>query len=329
MYAMMTSMERRQTTDPRALALASAGRESRKVLKTQPMGEVSLRDPCLPPVPCLCPTRYASLGVMMKRWLQPQTRQGAGQTKEAQRMVFMNAQGDHEFQESLKGFANNRVRTAKYNVVTFLPLFLFEMFSRAAYFYFLCQVTSPPWKRILPRRHPIATYQVMTPCPPLQACLSWWEVISPLGGTGATAALLFVLGVSGIKAVAEDRKRHQEDRRTNVAVAHVMSPDGTRPFSSWQRELCPLIFLPEVEARAVRRDTRRPVAGCQGGRHPDGQRRRAHPGRPPMPACTHEGWGLLHQNYQPGRGVESQDPQVRRCLGNDAQTHCRAGPHCA
>lgn len=35
---------------------------------------------------------------------------------------------------------HNGVKTAKYNVVTFLPIFLFEMFSRAAYLYFLLQV---------------------------------------------------------------------------------------------------------------------------------------------------------------------------------------------
>ena len=57
-----------------------------------------------------------------------------------QRMVFMNARDDEDFQEDLKKFASNRVRTAKYNIFNFAPLFLFEMFSRAAYFYFLCQV---------------------------------------------------------------------------------------------------------------------------------------------------------------------------------------------
>ena len=37
-------------------------------------------------------------------------------------------------------FKNNRIRTAKYNAVTFLPVFLFDMFSRVAYLYFLAQV---------------------------------------------------------------------------------------------------------------------------------------------------------------------------------------------
>lgn len=37
-------------------------------------------------------------------------------------------------------YVNNGISTAKYNVITFLPIFLFEMFSRAAYLYFLLQV---------------------------------------------------------------------------------------------------------------------------------------------------------------------------------------------
>ena len=42
-------------------------------------------------------------------------------------------------------FANNSVSTAKYDVffITFLPIFLFEVFSRVAYLYFLIQVRLP------------------------------------------------------------------------------------------------------------------------------------------------------------------------------------------
>lgn len=46
------------------------------------------------------------------------------------------------------GFAHNGIKTSKYNPVTFLPIFLFEMFSRAAYLYFLIQV--PPSIRSIP-----------------------------------------------------------------------------------------------------------------------------------------------------------------------------------
>jgi hypothetical protein len=39
----------------------------------------------------------------------------------------------------MAGLEPNSVRTAKYNVLTFAPIFLWEMFSRAAYLYFLVQ----------------------------------------------------------------------------------------------------------------------------------------------------------------------------------------------
>ena len=60
----------------------------------------------------------------------------------------------------------------------------------------------------------------------MQACLAWWNVVSPLGGWGSTLALAFVLIVAAIKAVWEDGKRHQEDGRTNSSVAHRYMPDG-------------------------------------------------------------------------------------------------------
>jgi hypothetical protein len=41
------------------------------------------------------------------------------------------------------GFCSNSIYTAKYNLVTFLPIFLFTMFSRVAYLYFLAQVLAP------------------------------------------------------------------------------------------------------------------------------------------------------------------------------------------
>jgi Phospholipid-translocating ATPase N-terminal len=40
-----------------------------------------------------------------------------------------------------EGFPANSISTSKYNPVTFLPIFLFEMFSRVAYLYFLIQAS--------------------------------------------------------------------------------------------------------------------------------------------------------------------------------------------
>lgn len=60
----------------------------------------------------------------------------------------------------------------------------------------------------------------------MQAGLAWWSTVSPYGGFGSTAALVFVLLVAGIKAVYEDFKRHAEDNETNKTVTHVMQADG-------------------------------------------------------------------------------------------------------
>lgn len=54
--------------------------------------------------------------------------------------------------------------------------------------------------------------------------------MSPYGGLGSTAALVFVLLVAGVKAVWEDVKRHQEDRETNKSITEVMQPDGGTPL---------------------------------------------------------------------------------------------------
>jgi Phospholipid-translocating ATPase N-terminal len=61
----------------------------------------------------------------------------AGQT----RVIHFNPGGE-SYADAVH--ETNRVVTAKYNIVTFLPIFLFEMFSRVAYLYFLIQVRQQP-----------------------------------------------------------------------------------------------------------------------------------------------------------------------------------------
>ena len=43
---------------------------------------------------------------------------------------------------------------------------------------------------------------------------------------GPTIALIFVLAVAAIKAIVEDKKRHDEDRKTNNTTAHLILEDG-------------------------------------------------------------------------------------------------------
>ena len=50
--------------------------------------------------------------------------------------------------------------------------------------------------------------------------------MSPFKPYGPLIALIFVVGVGAIKAIFEDRKRHQEDNLMNQSIAHVVQSDG-------------------------------------------------------------------------------------------------------
>ncbi|QDZ20134.1 phospholipid-translocating P-type ATPase [Chloropicon primus] len=103
-------------------------------------------------------------------------------------------------------YCSNAIITAKYNVFSFLPIFLFKMFSRVAYLYFL-----------------------------FQAALTFWQAISPYKPWGPTAGLAFVLLVAAVKEIIEDRKRHQADLRTNTSLTHVIQPDGSFSEKEWRQ----------------------------------------------------------------------------------------------
>ncbi|BDA48078.1 probable phospholipid-transporting ATPase 7 [Coccomyxa sp. Obi] len=103
-----------------------------------------------------------------------------------------------------EGYVGNSIRTAKYNIITFLPFFLWTMIKRVAYLYFF-----------------------------FQAALAWWSTVSPFSPFGPTIALLFVLLVAAVKAAIEDKKRHREDRITNNSIAHVVNPDGSVKDIKW------------------------------------------------------------------------------------------------
>ena len=63
-------------------------------------------------------------------------------SKENPRARYIGVNQEQNVLEPGPKFDGNGISTAKYNVATFLPLFLFEMFSRVAYLYFLIQVGS-------------------------------------------------------------------------------------------------------------------------------------------------------------------------------------------
>lgn len=91
-------------------------------------------------------------------------------------------------------FCSNKVSTAKYNLLSFLPKFLFEQFRRYSNTFFLF----------------IAIMQQI-------------PGVSPTGRYTTAVPLIFILTVSAVKEIFEDVKRHRADRGVNRSVALVLN----------------------------------------------------------------------------------------------------------
>uniref|UniRef100_A0A8D0CE00 Phospholipid-transporting ATPase n=1 Tax=Salvator merianae TaxID=96440 RepID=A0A8D0CE00_SALMN len=103
----------------------------------------------------------------------------ADQEEAAARTIYLN-------QPQQSKFHDNRVSTAKYSVVTFLPRFLYEQIRKAANAFFL-----------------------------FIALLQQIPDVSPTGRYTTLVPLLFILTVAGIKEIIEDYKRHKADSTVN------------------------------------------------------------------------------------------------------------------
>ena len=90
-------------------------------------------------------------------------------------------------------FMDNHVSTAKYNLATFLPKFLFEQFSKYANLFFL-----------------------------FTAIIQQVPNVSPTNKYTTIAPLAIVLLVSAIKEAVEDIKRHSSDQDLNRSPAEVL-----------------------------------------------------------------------------------------------------------
>uniref|UniRef100_A0A452QUU1 Phospholipid-transporting ATPase n=1 Tax=Ursus americanus TaxID=9643 RepID=A0A452QUU1_URSAM len=101
------------------------------------------------------------------------------------RTIFIN-------QPQLTKFCNNHVSTAKYNIITFLPRFLYSQFRRAANSFFL-----------------------------FIALLQQIPDVSPTGRYTTLVPLLFILAVAAIKEIIEDIKRHKADNAVNKKQTQV------------------------------------------------------------------------------------------------------------
>lgn len=104
-----------------------------------------------------------------------------------------------------KDIAGNFVRTAKYTLVTFFPLNLFEQFSRRANQYFAL----------------IAILQLIPGLSPTH----WFTTVFPLS---------FVLVVNMLKEVYDDFYRHKADLDINYRVVDRVRSDGGATQTRWQ-----------------------------------------------------------------------------------------------
>lgn len=94
---------------------------------------------------------------------------------------------------------NNKIRTTKYTLLTFLPKNLIEQFHRVANLYFIFIVI-----------------------------LNWVPSINAFGKEVAMIPVLFVLGVTGVKDLFEDRRRQASDKRINNSTCRVYSSEEER-----------------------------------------------------------------------------------------------------
>ncbi|XP_066458625.1 phospholipid-transporting ATPase IC-like isoform X2 [Eleutherodactylus coqui] len=101
-------------------------------------------------------------------------------------------------------YATNVIKTSKYNVITFLPLNLFEQFRRIANAYFLLLLII----QLIP--------QIST--------VSWYTTFIPL---------VIVLGITAIKDLADDISRHKMDKAVNNRSCEVIK-DGSFQKTKWK-----------------------------------------------------------------------------------------------
>ena len=112
-----------------------------------------------------------------------------------------------------QAFPGNGISTAKYSLLSFAPRFLFQLFSRVAYLYFL-----------------------------VQAALTWWSAVSPFDPWGSTAALAFVVAVAAVSELWQDIRRHKADYEINNRTTRVMHANGSFRKVRLQRRWLAMTF---------------------------------------------------------------------------------------
>ncbi|XP_045478925.1 phospholipid-transporting ATPase VD isoform X1 [Harmonia axyridis] len=94
---------------------------------------------------------------------------------------------------------DNKIRTTKYTLLSFLPRNLLEQFHRVANLYFIFIVL-----------------------------LNWFPLINAFGKEIAMIPVLFVLGVTAVKDLFEDRRRRASDQRINNSTCRIYNSEDMR-----------------------------------------------------------------------------------------------------
>ncbi|XP_013857953.1 phospholipid-transporting ATPase ID [Austrofundulus limnaeus] len=124
---------------------------------------------------------------------------GREKQQEEERLLQAN---DREFNLSYH-YVNNAIKTSKYNIFTFLPLNLFEQFTRLANAYFLF----------------LLFLQVI----PQISSVPWFTTAVPL---------IAVLGITAIKDANDDINRHKCDKQVNNRMVNILV-DGQLKKEKW------------------------------------------------------------------------------------------------
>jgi len=115
------------------------------------------------------------------------------------RRILINRQQEHKYK-------SNQISTAKYNVFTFVPKFLYEQFRRYANIFFLC----------------IGLLQQIPD-------------VSPTGKYVTIVPLFLILLITALKELFEDIKRHNADKGVNLSHIEVLnSAFGTWESKQWK-----------------------------------------------------------------------------------------------
>ncbi|CAK6432249.1 unnamed protein product [Pipistrellus nathusii] len=118
---------------------------------------------------------------------------------EVKRIVKAN---DREYNEKFQ-YADNRIHTSKYNILTFLPINLFEQFQRVANAYFL--------------------FLLILQLIPEISSLTWFTTIVPL---------VLVITMTAVKDATDDYFRYKSDKQVNNRQSEVLI-DSKLQIEKW------------------------------------------------------------------------------------------------